>query len=183
MFEIKEYRSSLEKIIRDLSEDLKSLRTGRATPALLEKIEIEVYQSRMPLIQLAAINLLDAKTISIEPWDKNILKEIENSLKGANLGFGIINDGKTIKVTVPPMTEERRKEILKVVSLKVEEAKIKIRKLRDEIKGSIIEKERAKEISEDEKFRLFKKMEELIKEFNDKVREIKERKEEEILKI
>jgi ribosome recycling factor len=150
---------------------------------MLEGVTVSAYGSRSPLNAVANITVSDAKSFAITPWDKNVIKDIEKSLVEANLGVGIINEGTKIRITIPAMTEENRKDLVKKLNEKMEKARIGIRQIRDEIKVSIEGAEEAKEISEDDKFRFLKEMDEEIKKRNEEVEISKKKKEEEIMTI
>lgn len=178
--DLSQYEAQFDKAIQRLREDLGSIRTSRATPALLENIQAEVYGSKMPLIQLSSIQAPEPKTLTVEPWDKNIIKEVERAIQNASLGLSVANEGTFLRVTIPPMTEESRKELLKVLNEKLEHARQSLRGIRDNVKEEIIAAEKNKEVSEDEKYKLIEKLDEMTREYNDKVKEVGEKKEEEI---
>lgn len=124
--------AAFDAVITHLEQELQSIRTGRANPALVEQVKIEVYGSTMPLVQLASITTSDAKTIVVQPWDKNVLKDIERGLSKADVGITPVNDGSSLRLTVPSLTEERRKEYIKLLHSKLELARISIRKNRED---------------------------------------------------
>ncbi|MDD5071186.1 MAG: ribosome recycling factor [Patescibacteria group bacterium] len=164
-------------------KDIASLRTGRANPAILEGIMAEAYGAKTPLSGLASINVSDAKSLVISPWDKNIIKDIEKAVVAANLGVGVVNEGDKIRITVPSMTEENRRELVKKLNEKMEKARITIRQARDEAKEAITRGEEEKEIGEDEKFRFIKELDEEVGKKNEELKNIRDKKEEEILTI
>ena len=169
-----------DKAIEHLKTDISSIRTNRATPALLENITAEVYGSKMPLNQLASIQAPEPKMLTVEPWDKQVIKEIEKAIQTASLGLSVVNEGTFLRVTIPPMTEETRQELVKVLNDKLESARQSIRGVRDKIKDEIISAEKSKEISEDEKFKLVEDLDEMTRKYNDQVKEVGEKKEQEI---
>ena len=180
---IDEYRPEFESVLEFLKSDLSSLRTGRANAALVEDIPVEAYGSMMTIKGVASVLVPDAKTIMIEPWDKALTKEIEKAIRQAPIGVNPVVDGTRVRVTLPPLTEEGRRELAKIVSKKAEEAHIGMRGVREQIKEELNRLEKAKEISEDERFRLQETLETTIKLWNDKVRDMAAEKEQEIMTI
>lgn len=183
MFTLDSYLPEFKKIIDHFKEELGHLRTGRANAVILDPVQVEAYGSRMPLKNVASIAVPDAKTITVEPWDKSVLKEIEKGILASNIGLNPVNDGKLIRLTMPPMTEEFRKELLKVVNQKLEQNRVSLRQLRDKIRDKIIAEEKAKEISEDQRFSLQEKLEKIMKEQNDILKGMAEEKEKEVMTI
>ncbi|MEW5907634.1 MAG: ribosome-recycling factor [Patescibacteria group bacterium] len=162
-------------------KEIGSLRTGRATPALMENIFVDVYGSKSLVKQVASITVEDAKTLRITPWDVSLLKNIENALMNANFGSNPIVDKQSVSISLPQLTEERRKALVKIVNEKLEQAKISLKVERDELWRDIQEKERKGIITEDEKFRLKDKLQKELAKINDELTEIAVRKEEEIM--
>lgn len=183
MFNFDAYSSEFKKIEERLKTDLDHLRTGRANASILDLVQVEAYGAMTPLKGMASITIPDSKTIAIEPWDKSILKEIEKAIVAANLGLQPVNDGKAVRLVMPPMTEEFRKELIKVVNQKMEQARIALRQLRDQIREKIFAEEKAKTMGEDERFRLQEKLDKQAKDFNDKIKLMGEEKEKEIMTI
>ncbi len=183
MNEIKEKKYLFESVIAHLNQELDSVRTGRAHPALVENIMVDYYGIKTPLIQLAAISIPNAKTILIQPWDKNCVKNIEKALQISDLGLNPINEGDKILLPIPALTEERRKELVKIVNQKVEEARVSIRNIREEIWKSIRDQEKTGDISEDEMFRQQKDLQKLVDEFQENIKRINAKKEKEIMTI
>lgn len=177
------HKPKFEKIIEHYLEEISALRTGRATPALVENVNVLAYGSTSKLKHVASISVPDSKTLQIEPWDKSIVKEVEKALVVANLGFNPINDGKVIRLIMPPLTEENRKELTRVLSQKTEASRIAMRQVRDDIKEIIVLAEKNKEMSEDDKFRTMKELDDFVNEYNQKVKQHASEKEEEILKV
>jgi ribosome recycling factor len=176
-------RPQFQQVIDHLEKEFKNMRSGRANAALIEDLKVEAYGSMMEIKGLASISIPDAKTIQIEPWDKNVVKDIERGLMAANLGMTPNVAGTVIRLVMPPMTEQNRKDMTKVVNQKGEQARISIRNVREEVREQISSDENAKTISEDEKFRLFDQLDEMVKSFNQKIEEIVKEKEEEIMTI
>ncbi len=180
---IEEYQGELNQAIEHFKREIASIRTGRANPAILDNVQVSSYGAKMPLNQVGNIAVIDAHCITITPWDKNVLKEIEKAISEADLGVQPVNEGDKIRITIAQPTEEDRKQRVKKLNEKLEQAKISIRQTRDKIKEMIEKAEENKEISEDDKFRLIKEMEEEIKNHNEKLQEIRDSKEKEIMTI
>ncbi len=178
--DLTQFKPQFEKTIEFLRQDLASLRTNRATPALLENLSVEVYGSKMPLIQLASIQSPEPRTLSVEPWDKQVIKDIEKAIQTASLGLSVANEGTFLRVTMPPMTEETRRELIKVLSHKLEQARQAVRGVRDKVKEEILQAEKNKEISEDEKYKLIEELDKLTREYIDEIQTIGNKKEDEI---
>jgi ribosome recycling factor len=171
------------KVIDFFKKDISALRTGRANPGMLEGITVEVYGARTPINGVASINVQDAQSLVIAPWDKNNVKEVEKALVEANLGVGVINEGDKVRITVPRMTEENRRELVKKLNEKTEHSRISFRQVRDEIKGTIEAAEKNKEISEDDKFRFMKELDEEVVKKNDELKVLRDKKEQDIMTI
>jgi ribosome recycling factor len=177
------YGTQFEQNIAYLRQDISSLRTGRATPAIVEDVQVEAYGIRQPLKALASISVQDAKTIVVEPWDKSVLQAVEVAIRNSSLGISPVNDGKLIRVSLPELTHERRQELIKVLAQKLEAARITIRQTREEVKKVIEMGEDDGGITEDEKFAYQEELDRLVKDYNDRIRQIGEDKEKEITTI
>jgi ribosome recycling factor len=175
------FKEKLAGAAERLSKELAAVHTGRASIALLDGVRAEVYGSSMPLQQLANMNLEDARTIRITPWSADSVQAIEKGLRDASLGVSVVNDGKGIRAIFPELTGETRERYAKVVGKKLEEARISVRTLREEVWNDIQKKEKEGDMSEDDKFQAKESMEALVKETNEKLEAIAERKEKEIL--
>ncbi|KKT29179.1 ribosome recycling factor [Candidatus Giovannonibacteria bacterium RIFCSPLOWO2_12_FULL_44_25] len=183
MIDFPKEEKEFKNIISRFEEELKKIRTGRATSSVLEGILVESYGVQTPLMHAAALSSPDPKSVLIRPWDKNLLPAIEQALARANLGLSIISESDQVRVVFPALTEERRKEFVKMVGKKAEEARISVRQRRDEIWKTIQEEERAKIISETQKYSQKEKMEKMVEEVNKKIAELAEKKEKEIMSI
>ncbi|ADO56101.1 MULTISPECIES: ribosome recycling factor [Paenibacillus] len=139
----------MQKAIQALQRDLSSLRAGRATPALLDRVQVEYYGAMTPVNQLANINTPDSRTLMIQPWDKSSLADIERAIQKSDLGLTPSNDGNTIRLSIPALTEERRTDLVKLTKKSGEEAKIAIRNIRRDANDDIKKMEKS-DISEDE---------------------------------
>lgn len=176
-------KPEFEKVMAHLKGELGALRGTRATPAILEHVMVEAYGSSQPLKALAAISVLDPKTLSVEPWDKSVLRDIEKAIQTANLGIGSAVDGQRIRVTLPPLTEETRRELVKIIHDKLETARQSVRTLREKLRQQVIEAEKKKEVGEDEKFRQLEKLDKMVGEYNEQIKKIGETKEKEIMTV
>ena len=176
-------QEDFQKAIDFFQKDIASLRTGRANPAMLDGVQVEAYGTKTPLSGVGSINVADAKSIVITPWDKNVLKDIEKAIVEAELGISVTNEGDKIRLTIPQMTEENRKDLVKKLNEKMETARISIRQTRDAVKDNIEEAEKEKEISEDDKFKFIKELDEKVQEKNEEIKGIRDKKEEDIMTI
>jgi len=158
-------RQQMDQVVELFKEDIATLRTGRATPALIEDITVSVYegQQKMRLKELGAITTPDPRTLTFQPWDATILKEIKNGITAANLGFQPVIDGQLIRIVLPPLTEEQRNDYLKLLGRKTEAARVMIRDIRGEERHQLQEQQKAKEISED----VFRRQEEQLQKLTD----------------
>lgn len=147
---IKEMEIKMKKSVEIFQNELASFRTGRANTAVLNVVQVECYGSKMPINQIASMSVIEAKTIDIRPWDKNILPDIEKAILAANLGLGVVNTGDSLKIKFPELTEETRKEMVKKVKKMGEEAKIDIRNIRRDANDKIKDMEKNKKISQDD---------------------------------
>jgi len=177
---IKDHKGEFDKVVDFFKEDILGLRTGRASTVMVEGVMVEAYGSRQPLKAVASITVADAKTLNIEPWDKSLMSAVEKGIRDSGLGINPVNDGKMIRLPLPELTTERRQELTKVLHQKLEQAKVSTRKVREELRTKIGAEEKAKTISEDDKFRLQEELDKMVKEFTDKIVLIGEQKEKEI---
>jgi ribosome recycling factor len=180
---INKIKPQLDRTIEYLKGELAGLQVGRATPSLLEGLEVEAYDQKMPLKDLAAIQTPEPRTIIVRPWDKSIIRNIEWAIRKSRLGLSPVVEEDFIRLKIPPLSEERRKEIAKILQEKVEECRISIRRQREEVWREIQGMEQRKEIAEDDKFRAKDELQKTIDEYNRKVEEIRKKKEEEIMTV
>ena len=169
--------------VAHLKGELATLRTGRASAALVEHLEVEYYGAKTPLIQIAQITVPEPRMIAIQPYDKNALKDIEKAVQTSNLGINPVNDGNYIRLTIPQMTQDRRKELVKIVSQMAEKARVSIRNIREEIWREIQKLEKDSKISEDEKISGREELQKVVDKFNDEIKTIAEAKEKEVVTI
>ena len=175
--------SKFEKCIEHLKHELGSLRTGRATVSLLDTVQVDVYGSKTPIAHIASLNTPDAKTIVIQPWDKSNMGPIEKAITASNIGLNPVNDGVVIRLSVPPMTEERRKEMVKVAGQLGEQARIGIRAAREEHLKELKRKEDNDELTKDDIGSEKESLQEVVDKYNAQVKEITTAKEKEIMTI
>lgn len=179
-YDFKPFEKKLTEIEERFVRELSSVRTGRATPAILDGIQVEVYGSRMPINQLANVSVEDARTLRIAPWNTADGKEIERAITAGNLGLSVGADDKGVRVFFPELTAERRDMLLKLAKEKLEEARKNLRLARDEVQSDIEKREKAKEYGEDEKFRYKEDMQKRVDASGKKFEELLSKKEAEI---
>jgi len=172
-----------DKGIERFKQEIAGLRTGRASSALVENIEIESYGSRMPIVHVASVSIPDARTIAIQPWDKSNMGPIEKAIQAANIGLNPVNDGVLIRLSIPPMTEERRKELVKVLGKLAEEARIALRNVREDAIKDLKKKQDNGEYTEDDVENEKKDLQEVVDKYNAQIKDITEAKEKEIMTI
>lgn len=180
---IAEAKPKMDAGIEHLKDDLRTIRTGRATSGLVDDVMVSYYGNSTPLKQVASITTPDSNLISIQPWDKGILGDIELAIRNANLGFNPINDGHQVRIALPPLTEERRKEFVKSVSQKAEVVKITLRNIRKEAWEKIQSAQKTGDLTEDDKYRGEEKLNKMIDDFNRQIDDIVKNKEKEIMTI
>jgi len=180
---MRDARGRMQSALDVLSDDLLGIRTGRASPALVEKLQVGYYGSELSLIQLATISVPESRQLMIRPFDGSSLKAIEKAIQASDLGLTPSNDGKVIRLNLPPLTEERRRDLVKMVNNRLEDARIAIRNIRRDALKELREFEKEKLISEDELRQSETELQELTDEMVEQVAEIGKRKEEEIMEF
>lgn len=182
---VKEALRSLEGKMKVSAEhfrkDLSRLRTGRANLSLFEDIKVEYYGTLTPVNQLASLGIPDPTLVTVQPWDPSLLETIDKAIRAADLGFNPINDGKTLKVPIPPLDDERRQEMAKKIKKMLEDEKTALRNMRRETKDLIEQAEKDKAITEDEKFSGLEQLQKVIDDYSKIIEEIAAGKEKEIL--
>lgn len=173
----------MQKSIQALRRELDTIRTGRATPALLDGIEVDAYGVSTPLNQLATISVPDARMLIVQPWDRSTLANIQKAIQKSDLGINPVNDGAAIRLAIPAPTEERRKELVKVVRKRVEDDKVAIRNVRREAMEELRKLEKGKDISQDENRRALDRLQKLTDSFVEKATQVGESKEAEIMEV
>jgi len=180
---IEQKQENFTKIIDFFTGEISKLRTGRANASILDSVLVNAYGSNSSLSTLASITVQNANSMIVATWDKNILKDAEKGIVEANLGVGVVNEGDKLRIIIPQMTEENRRELVKQLNEKHEASRISTRQTRDEIKQTIEDAEKNKEISEDDKFRFLKELEEYIHNKNEELKDIRDKKENDIMTI
>lgn len=177
----KDARERMQKAVDVLEEELAGIRTGRATPSLLQNLRVEYYGSKVPLNQVASITAPEPNLLIVHPWDQGSIEGIEKAIMTSNLGLNPIKETNLLRIPIPPLTEERRVELTKLVKKLGEETKIAIRNIRREIKDKVKKMKNNGDISEDEELRFEKTLQEITDKFVEKVEVILTKKEEEIM--
>lgn len=173
-------KTKMEKSASLLAQELAKLRTGRASAALLDGIKVEYYGSTLPLNQVASISIPEPRLMVIQPWDKNALPEIEKALYKSPIGLTPNNDGSVIRLAIPPLTTERREELVKLAQRLAEDAKVAVRNIRREANSEIKKEEKGKKISEDEAYKSQERIQKITDEYIEKIDDILKKKEKEI---
>ncbi len=181
MFNFSELKENIKVVEEWLQKELSVIRTGKATPSILDFVQVEAYGSKMVIKELANIVVEDVKTVRIEPWDASVGKNIEKAINLSNLGLLVAPFEKGLRIIFPDLTSERREQFIKVVKSKLEESRVSLRGLRDKTGKVIEEKEKAGGMGEDDKFRFKEEMQKIIDEASRKLEELAGRKEKEII--
>ena len=177
---INKIKPEMEKVINFLEKELANIRANRATPSLVEEIIVDCFGQKFPLKQLAAISVPEPKQILIQPWDKSYLEGIAQALQKRGSGFSSIIDKESIRINLPPLNEEYRKDLIRLVSEKEEQARKTLRKWREQAWKEVQEKTQQSKIREDDKFRAKDDLQELIDQYNEKIEKMGENKRKEI---
>ena len=180
---IKSAEDRLNKTLDALKKDYGTLRAGRAAPSLLDKVTVDYYGTATPVNQIANVTIPEPRMIMIKPYDKSSLKEIEKAIQKSDLGLTPNNDGTAIRLTIPQPTQERRKELVKIVNKKAEEAKVAMRNIRRDANESIKKLEKGKQITEDDRKDAQEKMQKLLDKFIKLVDGVKSAKEKEVMEV
>jgi len=181
--EIERAEKELKQVLNLIGGDLKKIKTGRAKPSLVEEIKIHAYEEVMTLKELASISVSDAHSLVVSPWDKNILKEIEKGINTSDINLHCQVAGDQIRIKIPPLTEETRKDLVKLVYQKIESGRRLIRQVRNEAKNAIEELEDKAGVSEDDIKSWIDKLQEKVDQYNQKLETLGERKEDELMTI
>ena len=180
---IRDTEKKMEKALEANAREIASIRTGRATMSLLDGINVDYYGARSPINQVASISIPEARLMVIQPWDKSIIGEIEKAILKADLGLNVNSDGNVIRITVPELTEERRKELARHAKKLAEEGKIVIRNVRRDANDTLKKMEKAGELPEDDSRREQSEIQDLTDEYISKIDEIFQLKEKEIMEL
>ena len=173
----------MEKSVDSLGRDLNSIRTGRATPALVENLTVDYYSVPTPLNQLASISVPEPRVLMIQPWDKQSLKDVEKSILKSDLGLVPNNDGSIIRINIPTLTEERRLELVRLLRRKVEEAYVSVRNIRRDSLEQLRSMERNKDLSQDESRRAQEELQKLTDSYVSRMDSLREKKESEVMEV
>ena len=173
----------MSKAMDALRHHLNTIRTGRASPALLDRIQVEYYGTPTPLNQVASVSAPEVRMLTIQPWERNMLGVIEKAILKSDIGLTPNNDGSLIRLNIPPLTEERRKQLVKQVHQQVEEAKVSVRNVRRDANHQLHKLTTDKQISEDEERRATHQLDELAKRFTDEADKIGKGKEHEVMEV
>lgn len=174
-------KPDFEKVLNFYKSEIAAIRTNRATPALVEDIEVDYYNQRLKIKELGSITVPEPRTIVIQPWDKGALEAIGGAISQSGVGLNPVNDGNAVRLNLPPLTEERRKEFIKLLKQKAEDARIKIRRTREELWNKVQHLERERQIREDDKFWAKEELQKIVDEFNQKAEDMEKKKESELL--
>ncbi len=180
---IESKKDDLEKSIDHFKEEMTKIRTGRVNPAIIEDLSVDYYGTKTPLKQMANINTPEPRMLIIQPWSVDSLANIEAAIKMSDLNLTPNNDGEVIRINIPPLNEERRMELVKILNNKAEESRIVVRNVREDIWQEIQDAEKNGEIAEDDKFRGKENLQEVIDGYNKKIEELRKKKEEDIMTI
>ena len=178
-----EIEAKMQKTLSALETEFGTIRAGRANPAVLDKIKVDYYGTPTPINQMAAVSVPDPRTLMIAPWDASQIKAIEKAIQTSELGINPQNDGKAIRLVIPPLNEERRKEIVKTLRKYAEEAKVSVRNIRRDSIEDFKKQQKASEMTEDDYKICEKDIQELTDNYSDKISKVLEAKEKEILEV
>lgn len=177
---VNDYKPDFDKVVEHVNQELNTLRTGRASPALVENVPVEAYGTTQPIKALGSMSTPDARTLVIEPWDTSVVKAIEAAIVASGVGVSPVVDGKVIRLIMPMMTEENRQKMVKLMNEKLEDARIQIRKVREEAKKKI---EKQTGVGQDDIRRELEQLDKTIKDYIAKIDEMGEKKEKEIMTV
>lgn len=178
-----ETKQRMQKALEHLREELAGVRTGRANPALLEGVKVEAYGTKMDLRDLASINAPEPRLLVVQVWDLGNVPAVERAIRASDLALNPATEGNTLRVPIPPLSEERRREMTRLVSEKTEEARVRIRQIRREGIEEIDRAEKRKAISEDDKFRFHEQVQKITDEFSSQIESLAKAKEKELLEV
>lgn len=167
MYDFKKLKNSISDATEHFKGELTTIRTGRAAPALLDSVRVDSYGSKVPLNQVGSVTIEDARSLRVTPWELDAINQIQQAISDANLGVSVSSDGRGVRVSFPELTSDRRVQLIKLTHSKLEEARIALRKHREEVWEDIQKMQKNAELSEDEKFRAKEEMEKLIRAGND----------------
>ncbi|HLG65438.1 MAG TPA: ribosome recycling factor [Ktedonosporobacter sp.] len=173
----------MQRAVEALKQDLGAIRTGRASSALVERIMVDYYGAPTPINQVASISVPEARLLVIQPWDRKMLTDIEKAIQKSDLGINPNNDGQVIRLNIPPMNEERRRDLVKMLHKKLDEHKVAIRNVRRDVQDKLRDREKKKEVSEDELKRSTERLQKLTDRYIEEMDKVGKHKELEILEV
>lgn len=173
----------MQKAIEALKQDLTAIRTGRASSSLVDRILVDYYGTPTPIIQVASVSVPDARQVVIQPYDRKMIPDIEKAIQKSDLGINPNNDGQVIRLNIPPMSEERRRDMAKTLHKKLDEHKVAVRNVRRDIQDKLRDREKKKEVSEDELKRSSDKLQKLTDRFIDEMEKVGKSKEQELMEV
>jgi ribosome recycling factor len=178
-----EAEEKMEKVVAAFASNLQTIRTGRANPAIVDKIRLDYFGTPTPLKGVATLSVPEARVLAIDPWDKKMIPEIEKALRASDIGINPVNNGVLIRLVMPEMTEERRRDLTKIIKGKAEESRVSIRNVRRDYNAQLKKMEKDKEITEDDNRNQQKVIQDLTDEYIKKVDQVLEHKEKEIMTV
>ncbi len=176
-------KEKMEKSVNALKNEYASIRAGRASAAVLDKVVVDYYGTPTPVNQLATVSVAEARILTIQPWDASVLKAIEKAIQTSDIGINPTNDGRIIRLVFPPLTEDRRKEIVKDIKKKAEDSKVAVRSIRRDAMDKLKAKQKASEITEDDLKTGEEKIQKFTDEFIKKIDDVEKDKEKEVMEI
>jgi len=179
----KSAEDKMKKAVKALEDEFKTIRTGRASAALFEHIRVDYYEQKVPLSQVATISIPEARLVIIQPWDRSVLPDIEKAIQKSELSVNPNNDGKVIRIAIPPLTEERRKELAKVAKNIAEKSRVSVRNIRRDTNEEIKKQEKDSSLSEDQAKRGMDEIQKLTDKFIEEINSVLAKKEKEIMEI
>jgi ribosome recycling factor len=178
-----EYRLHFDEAIEHFKGEIEKFRTGRATPALVDSVTVDYYGTKTPMKQIASITVPEPRSILIQPWDRGALSAIENAVRAADLGLNPTNDGVVVRIALPPLTQERRRDLVKALNQKSEEARIAVRNIREDAWKAVQNAEKDGALSEDDKFRGKEALQTVVEEYNQRIEGMRKRKETDMMTV
>ncbi len=183
MSSIDEARERMERAVEATRREFTTVRTGKATPALLDTIRVEAYGSKMPINQVGTVSAPEPRMLVVQPWDKGLIGAIEKAVRSAELGLNPVNDGNVIRIPIPPLTEERRREMVRLLHKMAEEGRVAVRHARQEANKDIKRRQQAHEVSEDEARRQLDEIQKLTDQYIARIDELLQAKEQEVMEV
>jgi ribosome recycling factor len=183
MLSLKEARSQMDKAVEALRREFAGVRTGKASPALLDTVRVDAYGSHVPLNQVASVSAPEPRLLVVQPWDRSMIGPIERGLRESDLGLNPANDGKVIRVPIPALTEERRKEYVRLLHRMTEDARVAVRQARKEANDTIKASQKGGEVSEDDARREMDEVQKLTDRYIERVDELMKHKEAEVMEV